>query len=159
MARLTVPCRRRKYKPIVISYLLTDPKRLADAIMRGGALDVLVRRLQARQARREEVLGVLAPARSFAQPPATEGLDARLRAKLADWRGLLTRNVESGRDVLRALLVGPLRFTPVLEQRKRAYRFTGTITLEKLLSGLVELPTRVTSPEGFEPSFQPRKAS
>ena len=42
-----------------------------------------------------------------------EGLERRLRAKLADWRGLLRRNVSEGRAVLRTLLIGPLRFTPV----------------------------------------------
>jgi hypothetical protein len=123
--------------------------------MAAAVLDVLVRRLQARQARREELQAALAAGRPLAQPSAPGGLEGRLRAKLADWRGLLTRNIESGREVLKALLEGPLRFTPVVDERRRAYRFTGTITLAKLLSGVVELPTRVTSPEGFEPSFQP----
>lgn len=47
------------------------------------------------------------------------GLETRLRTKLADWRGLLQRNVEEGRTVLRTLLVGPLRFTPVNDGRRR----------------------------------------
>jgi hypothetical protein len=125
-------------------------ERLADAIMRGGAMDVLVKRLQARQARREELQAAVTARQPFVQLSAPGGLEGRLRAKLADWRGLLTRNVESGREVLKAMLVGPLRFTPVVEERRRAYRFTGRITLENLLSGVVELPTRVTSPAGFD---------
>ncbi len=72
---------------------------------------------------------------------AARGLEARLRAKLADWRGLLTRNVESGRDVLRTLLVGPLRFTPVIDERRRGYRFAGAIALDRLVAGVIELTT------------------
>ena len=123
-------------------------ERLTDAIMGGGALDVLVRRLQARQARREEIEAAMALRPSPVPAGARVALERRLRTKLADWRGLLTKNVESGREVLKALLEGPLRFTPLVDERRRAYRFTGTITLERLLSGVVELPTRVTSPGG-----------
>lgn len=60
----------------------------------------------------------------------------RLRKKLEDWRGLLARNVESGREVLRALLVGPLRFMPVNEPRRVGYAFEGSIALDRLVSGV-----------------------
>jgi hypothetical protein len=83
-----------------------------------------------------------------------EALSARLRAKLADWRRLLRRNVAEGRAVLRTLLVGPLRFTPI-EERRRGYAFEGVIALDRLVSGVVELPTRLASPAGFEPAFWP----
>jgi hypothetical protein len=65
---------------------------------------------------------------------------------------LLTRNVESGRDVLRTLRVGPLRFTPVVDERRKGYAFEGLIALSRLVSGVIELPTltRGTSPTGFE---------
>ena len=81
------------------------------------------------------------------------GLEARLRAKLADWRGLLRRNIAEGRAVLRTLLVGPLRFTPIIEDRRRGYAFEGAIALDRLLSGVVDLPPKVASPAGFEPAF------
>lgn len=64
------------------------------------------------------VLPPMAPQRT------RQGLEGRIREKLADWRGLLTRNVEAGRDVLRTLLVEPLQFTPVVTERQRGYRFT-----------------------------------
>ena len=57
------------------------------------------------------------------EPPP--GLERHIRTKLADWRGLLTRDVASGRNVIRQLLVGPLRFTPILEERRRRYAFAG----------------------------------
>lgn len=47
--------------------------------------------------------------------------------KLADWRALLRRDITAGREVLRALLLGPLRFTPVNDGRLRGYRFEGLI--------------------------------
>jgi hypothetical protein len=61
-------------------------------------------------------------------------------------------NIESGREVLKALLVGPLRFTPLLEDRRQAYRFTRAIALDRLVAGVIELKTLtgVASPEGFE---------
>jgi hypothetical protein len=65
---------------------------------------------------------------------------------LADWRGLLTRNVQGGQGVLRALLVGPLRFTPIDDGARRGYAFSGTIALDRLLAGVVTLPTVMASP-------------
>ena len=89
---------------------------------------------------------------------ALHGLGERLRAKLTDCRGLLTRNVESGRDVLRTLLVGPLRFAPVIDGQRRGYRFTGAIALERIVAGIVDLPLKtrggVSSPEGTVASWQ-----
>ncbi len=76
-------------------------------------------------------------------------LETRMRAKLDDWRNLLRRNVQDARAVLRALLVGPLRFTPIVEDRRRGYAFRGTIALDRLLAGVVDLPTVVASPTGF----------
>ena len=72
-----------------------------------------------------------------------DALERRLRAKLADWRGPLTRNVESGREVLKALLMDPLRFAPEVDARGRRYRFTGRIALDRLLAGVVDFPTGV----------------
>jgi hypothetical protein len=63
--------------------------------------------------------------RSIASHTSPAALEQRLRAKLADWRGLLTRKVSEGRAVLRTLLVGPLRFTPIEEERRRGYAFEG----------------------------------
>jgi hypothetical protein len=53
---------------------------------------------------------------------------------------LLLRNVTEGRAVLRTLLIGPLRFTPVDDERRRAYAFEGLIELDRLVSGSIDLP-------------------
>ncbi len=51
---------------------------------------------------------------------------------------------------LRQLLIGPLRFTPVNEERRRGYVFEGLIALDRLIAGVLELPTKVASPAGME---------
>jgi hypothetical protein len=48
--------------------------------------------------------------------------------------------VQDARDVLRALLIGPLRFTPIDEDRRRGYAFSFTISIDKMVSGVLELP-------------------
>lgn len=66
-------------------------------------------------------------------------LEKRIEAKCADWLGLLTRKVESGRAVLRALLVEPIRFTPIEDVWRRGDAFTATLALDHIVSGIVDL--------------------
>jgi hypothetical protein len=66
-------------------------------------------------------------------------LERRVHAKLADWRGLLTRNIATANATLRTLLAKPIRFTPVLEGRRRGYQFEGRIALDRMIAGLVPL--------------------
>jgi hypothetical protein len=129
--------------------------RLAEAIGRGGPLDALLERLADRQAHRVALEGELGLRAAKRPQMDLRGLEGRLRAKLADWRGLLRRNVADGRAVLRTLLIGPLRFTPIVDERRRGYAFEGVIALDRFLSGVVELPPKVASPTGFEPVFWP----
>ncbi len=70
--------------------------RLAEAIGRGGPLDALVARLASRQAQRIVIEGQLSVCASQRPHVNLDGLERRLRAKLADWRGLLRRNVTEG---------------------------------------------------------------
>jgi hypothetical protein len=53
--------------------------------------------------------------------------------------------------VLKELLVGPLRFPADVDDRRRRYRFSGAIALDRLVAGVIELKslTGGTSPEGF----------
>lgn len=130
-------------------------ERLAEAIAQGGPLTALLERLHGAQERRDEADATLTRLDARAASGVNlQGMEHRLRAKLADWRGLLRRNVESGREVLRALLVGPLVFTPIVEDRRRGYAFSGTIALDRLLSGVVNLPTVVASPTGIVTGWQ-----
>jgi hypothetical protein len=69
-----------------------------------------------------------------------KGLSHRLRAKLPDWRDLLGRDVEDGRDALRKLVTDPFRFTPIVERDRRGYQFTALLALDRVVSWIVELP-------------------
>jgi hypothetical protein len=128
---------------------------LMASIKQGIDLDVLVQlvgRLQVLQARRAALTSTRSRSSALGLQAAPRGLEGRIRVKLADWRSLLTRNAESGRAVLKELLVGPLRFTPEVDERRRRYRFTGAIALDRLVAGVIELKTLTggTSPEGLK---------
>ena len=71
--------------------------------------------------------------------------------RLDEWRGLLvTRRATHGRQLLRELLAGPLRFTP----DGRVYRFEGEASFGAVFSGGTEIPTNMVPVRGFEPRFQ-----
>jgi hypothetical protein len=63
-------------------------------------------------------------------------LERDLRARLAEWRELLRRHVPQARQVIRKLLVGPMRFTPHHEGRDRYYEFAAQISLGHVFSGI-----------------------
>ena len=48
--------------------------------------------------------------------------------------------------MLRLLLAGPIRFTPVTDERRRGYRFKGAIALDRMIAGVLE-----TYPNGYVP--------
>jgi len=84
VARQTVNRRRLATE---LTTVRAECERLADDIALGGPLDVLLERLQARQARRPVLEGELAAERSMAAHTSPAALEQGLRAKLADWRG------------------------------------------------------------------------
>ena len=53
-------------------------------------------------------------------------VEATVRTRLETWRQLLTTQVVDGRQLLRELLTGPLRFFP----EHKTYRFEGEVGLE-----------------------------
>ena len=75
-----------------------------------------------------------------------------LRAKLADWRGPLSRNVAQARQALRSLVPERLTFTPKNEGGERFYVFEGMAVLDRFLAGIA-LPKALVAPTGFEPVF------
>ena len=127
-----------------IGSLTAECERFADAISRGGRMDVLLRTLEERQSR----LSALQPLRAAIDQSALPSFDARamegrLRCLVDDWRGLLSRDVQSGREVLRTLLVEPLRFTPIVDEQRRGYAFEGAIALDRMVSGVIDLPCEI----------------
>jgi site-specific DNA recombinase len=129
---------------------------LTAAVAAGGDVPALVRRLQEAEQRRQELTRRL---NELGDGPVVPRLDWRTverqaRQRLTDWRGLLTRQVQHGRKLLRELLVDPIRFTPFNEGGRRGYRFAGELAIGQLLGGVVEVMS-LASPPGFEPGFQP----
>jgi hypothetical protein len=62
-------------------------------------------------------------------------LVGELGARLNDWQGLLERQPIQARQLLRKLLVGPLRYTPRRDEAGGYYDFAGTASFGRLLSG------------------------
>ena len=86
----------------------------------------------------------------------TAGMRADLRKRIGDVTGLLTRRTQQARQMLRRLLVGPIRFEPIVASGRRGYRFTGVLTIAHLIAGeAVDTLLTVVAPTGFEPVFQP----
>lgn len=141
----------REQRVAELAALRQECDRLAEAIARGGPMEALLARLGDSQTRCATIEQELRQQSAEARQIDLTGLQGRMRRKLADWRGLLQRNVQDGRDVLRALLVGPLKFTPINEERRRGYAFSGTVALDRLLVGVVDLPTKVASPNAVNP--------
>lgn len=126
----------------------TELARLTEAIATTGPIASLLSGIQARQARRDELIAAIAATKYTVNH---KDVERHVRARLADWRRLLTENVQDGRELLRQVLAGPFRFTP----DNGRYRFEGEAAIGRLLNGVAGVSTYVASPPGFEPGFQP----
>jgi hypothetical protein len=131
--------------------------RLVQAIATGGDLPVLLDALRGRQARQRTLQTTIdrVQARQIV-PPDRRRVEALVRARLKNWRALLTSHVQAGRNLLREILIAPIQFTPVQQRSRRGYAFRGEVSLQALLAGAVEIDSMtMASPTGFEPVFWP----
>jgi site-specific DNA recombinase len=132
-----------------------EASRLSTAIATGGDMAPLLAALQARQLRRQELTMALAATEQHSPSRLDRRrIEREVREKLRDWRGLLTKHIEDGRELLRQVLSGPVRLWPV-EGERRVFRFEGTADLGRLFSGVAGLATCVASPTGTVLSYQP----
>ena len=122
---------------------------LTKAIAAGGPLESLVAALKGTEGRRAELVASIEAAEAVdVRRFDRKAIERRVRHQLNDWWRLLTTNVGDGRQLLREILVGPLKFTPEGD----VYRFEGEATFGRLLSGqpLLGCPQRearlVTTP-------------
>jgi len=116
----------------------------------GGSLPSIIHAIKDREARRARLQADLA---ALEQLQEVAGIDlGRLQrdlwTKLADWRGLLSRNVGDARQALRALVPERLTFNVKEDKGERYYLFQGTAVLDRLLSGIA-LPKALVAPTGF----------
>jgi site-specific DNA recombinase len=126
--------------------------RLTNAIATGGELAPLLEALKVRQSRRDELAAALTARESFdLRRFDRKALEAKVHEHVDRWRALLTKRVEDGRQLLREVLSGPLRFTP----QRKTYRFEGDAAIGRMLAGVAGIATFLASPTGFEPVFWP----
>lgn len=111
------------------------------AIALGGNIPALVRQLVDTYAKQEALATALnaAPATPQAVSIDWHTTERLARARLADWRKLLTRQVDQGRQLLKLLLQEPILFTPWESSNRRGYRFEGVASIAGLLQGSVEV--------------------
>ncbi len=110
--------------------------RLARAVAMGeGELPTLVGMSKDQERQRETLRRQIASLDSLTEISHldTARLERELRGKLTEWRGLLLSHVQSGRQILRTLLSGKLRFTP----NGDGCTFEGEGRLEPLLRGML----------------------
>ena len=106
--------------------------RLTEAIAAWSTpVPTLLEALQARQRRRDELIGIAESISAAGKQADVRAIETAVRNKLAAWRSLLTRQTQDGRQLLREILEGPIRFMP----DGKMYRFHGKAALGKLLAG------------------------
>src|SRR5713226_1592041 len=129
-------------------------QRLAEAIAQGRepdrTPDAVLDALRTEQARRIALEADIAHVREpvTGSPRDQQRLEHQLRHRAADVRSLLLRQLPQGREVLRALLVDRMTFTPVITGGTRGYRFAGHGSYGGLLSGTT-WPTTSGGPNGI----------
>jgi hypothetical protein len=116
--------------------------RLTEAIAAGGQLTPLLDAVKARHARRETLTATLASHKAFeGHRFDRKTIEAQAHRHIGGWRALLMDDEAgghaSGRQLLREVLAGPLRFTPDL----RAYHFEGEAAVGRLLAGITATGT------------------
>ena len=144
LTELTVPRHveeRRETLENALRGVQAESERLTMALATGGDLPTLVRALQTREQRRAALQQELAGLKSAAEVAHfdRQQLDAALRARLDDWRGLLGRQVSWTRQMVQKLLIGKIVFTPTLDDPsgERCYQMTARFSLGRFFSGII----------------------
>ena len=129
-----------------IRQLDTELARFVEALASGGELTTVIAAIRSRETRREALQRELGACLAPLGPKDVGALRAKLAARVRDWRNLLRRQAEQGRQLIQRLVVGRFVLTPEKDADGRFYRFHGTGTLSKLFVGLG--PQNVASPTG-----------
>lgn len=120
--------------------------RMGDELV-GDELESLVRELRACEKRREGLRAALdGRVRIQARCLDRTALAASVHRRVGDWRALLDRRPEQGRQLLREMLAGPITFTPA----GGAYQFRGQASFGALAGEASGTPL-VVPVRGFEP--------
>lgn len=125
--------------------------KLTTAIISTGPLPTLLDAIKDQERQRKTLTRELAGLQAAGHQIDWTKVERDLRAKLADWQGLLQRNVPQARQILKRLLAGPIQFSPVREAGERDHTFRAPIALDRLMTGTVGCATTVASPTGVAP--------
>jgi hypothetical protein len=111
--------------------------RLLEAIMNGGRLDTLIAQVKAEEQRKKTLAAELDGLQAVAKVRTLDSarLKRDLAERVAETKGLLTRNTAQARQALRKLLEDRIAVEPVKQDGKRGVRFTGQGTFGGLLTG------------------------
>jgi hypothetical protein len=109
--------------------------RLAAAVAQGGDLKPLLDGIQAREKRRHALETELAGVEGLRSVTVRDlgDIQQEVEVRLADWRGLLVRQVAQSRQILKKLLVGRIVFR---QREDGVYEFSGQASLGRIIAGL-----------------------
>ena len=125
--------------------------RILDAIATGGPVEELVDRLKAERARKTTLADEQRTLDTRISEDGAAEIRTRLMERVADLRRLLGAHVGRTRQLLTAMLSGPVAMAPVVEGGLRGYRFKGRLRLGGLLLGdVLETRQPVVAPTGFD---------
>lgn len=146
LARLTPAAdgaaRDREALASALSQVEAEVENLTRAIEQGGQLSSLLAKLRTREQEMERLQRELATAdhaRKRGQVSPSH-LHDQLMERFAGWREVLTRKTPIACTMLKKLLDGPIRFSPM----ENFYEFEGLGTLAKVVAD--DLPNTVASP-------------
>jgi hypothetical protein len=135
-------------------------RRYAEAIATAAPLPSILDAIKTSEERRMALRAECEAwdARTPTPLPNRQTIDADLRRRVREWRGVLRRQTTEARTILGKLLADRLVFTPSRINEGRYYEFPGNGTLSPLLAGAVVTGNMVT-PAGFEPAISTLKGS
>jgi DNA invertase Pin-like site-specific DNA recombinase len=117
--------------------------RLTDAIARTVAtLEILVERLKAVEARRQEILTLLGETDDAAAAQSWQDIEAQIRTRLVDYRAILAGSqAPTARPLLSQLLATPITLTPFTDAKGfRAVRFEMKIGMHAIFGEVTNGP-------------------
>jgi len=135
---------RRQQIERELSLIASKLSRLLQAIVSGGPIEIVVAAMKIEESRKAALAAELENLDRLGTVAAID--DARLKGELAtyalDVRSLLGHHGSQARQMLRKLLVGQkITLTPVEVDGRRGYRFAGSGTYLRLMTG-PDLPGR-----------------
>jgi hypothetical protein len=119
-----------------LTVLEQELARLTAAVAQGGNLKPLLDGIQAREQRRRTIQTEVAGLEGLRPVSARDLQDIQrdVEVRLADWRGLLRRQVAQSRQILKKLIVGRIVFR---QREDGVYEFSGQASLGRVLAGVI----------------------